>query len=185
MEKLLSYNSFDTYFESLLKQTRQMDKIKVLRISDQNKLGLPLSDTLCAQASVQSKYLNEIFFTSEFGNQDTHFETLESVYSDCRNYPVNIKYLRLDWILYTEEGFSFLRYEHSMRVERTHSSKHLPSRWSLITYMKGSDSLFLGGCSRFTCFSYSASISWRISTRRPSWKWVGLVGSLPKLTALT
>jgi len=109
MEKLLSYNSFDTYFESLLKQTRQMDKIKVLRISDQNKLGLPLSDTLCAQASVQSKYLNEIFFTSEFGNQDTHFETLESVYSDCQNYPVDIKYLRLDWILYTEEGFSFLR----------------------------------------------------------------------------
>ena len=44
MERLVSYDSFDVYFESLSKQTNQMEKVKALRIRDQNLLGLPLSD---------------------------------------------------------------------------------------------------------------------------------------------
>ena len=132
MEKLLSYNSFGVYFESLSKQTNQMEKVKVLRIRNENKLGLPMSDSICAQVSVQSKYLNEIFFTREFGHQEHDWESLMGMYSDCLNYPVDIRFLRLDWILYTEEGFSFLQ---ALQNSTNNSLFQIPSIQLLIDFI--------------------------------------------------
>jgi len=110
MEQLLDYPAFHLYFESLCKKTHQMNRRKVLRIQDDNALGLPMSSEIVAQASVQSKFLNEMFFYKEFGNVEPELEI--ETQAQCKNYPIDIQYFRLDWILNTEEGFSFLQALH-------------------------------------------------------------------------
>lgn len=132
MERLLSYDSFEVYFESLSKQTNQMEKVKALRIRDQNPLRLPLSDSICSQASIHSKYLNEIFFQRDLGHEEDSWTDLVGLYTDCQSYPCDIRFLRLDWVLYTEEGLSFLK---TLQKSQKNSLFQIPSMQLLIDFI--------------------------------------------------
>jgi len=95
LPKLVEFQNFKTYLDSLPFQTIQMENKQTLRLNDY------YSDEIVCIESAYSSYVDDAFFKTRMGEiplKNSH-----------KTFPVSIQTVKMGWILSTEEGTKFLR----------------------------------------------------------------------------